>query len=321
MDLLSGVSEKELTAIVQDLLFLERVKANLTSILARAPTVDEWARAVGMEPKTFAARMSAGQAAKAMMLQSNYRLVISVCKKYQNRGIALQDLIAEGVQGLLRGVEKFDADKGFRFSTYAHWWIRQAVTRSLSDQSRTVRLPAHMYELLVRIQAAKQALLEESGQEAGLDRVAEKCGLAVARVREVLEMSRPSGSLDQPVGDDDGSVSMQDILEDERSTPDEVLDEVMLCRDLSSILDQLNEREAGVIRLRFGLDGEHEMTLEDIGTHFGVTRERIRQIEAKAVRKLKQKQRELVGILHEYSNGTSETEMTSRKSQGTNKSG
>uniref|UniRef100_A0A7R9YYM0 RNA polymerase sigma-70 domain-containing protein n=1 Tax=Chlamydomonas euryale TaxID=1486919 RepID=A0A7R9YYM0_9CHLO len=321
LDLLSGVSEKELTAIVKDLLFLERVKGDLSSILRREPSTEEWAKAVGMDGRTFPARLTAGQAAKAMMLQANYRLVISVCKKYQNRGIALQDLITEGVQGLLRGVEKFDADKGFRFSTYAHWWIRQAVTRSLSDQGRTVRLPAHMYELLMRIQAAKQELSEEGGKEPSLDAVAAHMGLSTERVKEVLEMARPSGSLDQPVGDDDGMASMKDMLEDERSTPDVVLDEVMLRRDLSSILSSLTEREAGVIRLRFGLEGEQEMTLEDIGLHFNVTRERVRQIEAKAVRKLKQKQRELVGILHEYAHGESDIELVGRRSQGTNKTG
>jgi RNA polymerase primary sigma factor len=274
-----------------------------------------------MDPKTFAARVSAGQAAKAMMVQANYRLVISVCKKYQNRGIALHDLITEGVQGLLRGVEKFDPEKGFRFSTYAHWWIRQAVTRSLSDQGRTVRLPAHMYELLMKIKAATAELTEEGGREPSTEALSERTGLSPERIREVVVMARPSGSLDQPVGDDDGMESMKDMLQDERSTPDEVLDEVMLRRDLKSILCQLSGREAGVIRLRFGLDGEREMTLEDIGTHFSVTRERIRQIEAKAVRKLKQKQRESVGILHEYSGGSSNVEIAGRKSHGTMKQG
>ncbi|KAG1671644.1 hypothetical protein FOA52_006875 [Chlamydomonas sp. UWO 241] len=321
LDLLSGGGEKDLATIVKDLLFLERVKSELSVILRRQPSVNEWSRTVGMDPKTFAARVAAGQAAKAMMVQANYRLVISVCKKYQNRGIVLQDLITEGVQGLLRGVEKFDPEKGFRFSTYAHWWIRQAVTRSLSDQARTVRLPAHIYELLMKIKTATSELTEQGGREPSTAAISERTGLSGERIREIMQMARPSGSLDTPVGEDDGMESMKDMLEDERSTPDEVLDEVMLRRDLASILCQLSDREAGVIRLRFGLDGESEMTLEDIGVHFSVTRERIRQIEAKAVRKLKQKQREVVGILHEYSSGASSVEMTGRKSQGTNKQG
>ena len=270
------------------------------------------------------ARLEAGQEAKAMMLKANYRLVISICKRYQNKGIALQDLIAEGVQGLLKGVEKFDPSKGFRFSTYAHWWIRQAVTRSLSDQGRTVRLPAHMIELLGKIQNAKTALISELGAEPSIEMLAARAEMTVERVKEVLELVKPSASLDAPAGDDDdGMTSAKDMLEDGRSTPDEVLEEVMLRKDLSNILQDLNEREAGVIRLRFGLDGETEATLDDLGAKFGLTRERIRQIESKALRKLQLKQKEAMSILREYSVSSSEpgAEMAGRKSQGTNKTG
>ena len=274
--------------------------------------------------RTFTARLDAGQEAKAMMLKANYRLVISICKRYQNKGIALQDLIAEGVQGLLKGVEKFDPSKGFRFSTYAHWWIRQAVTRSLSDQGRTVRLPAHMIEMLSRIQNAKAALTNELGAEPSMEQVAKRAEMTVDRIKEVLELVKPSASLDAATGDDDdGMASAKDMLEDGRSTPDEVLEEVMLRKDLSNILQDLDEREAGVIKLRFGLDGETEATLDEVGAKFSLTRERIRQIESKALRKLQMKQREAASILREYSNNLSEpgAEFAGRRSHGTNKTG
>ncbi len=322
MDLLNGISEKALTTIVKDLLFIERVKKDLRGILKRNPTTSEWARAINMDESTFTARLEAGQAAKAMMLKANHRLVIAVCKKYMNKGIGLQDLIAEGLQGLLRGVEKFDPSKGFRFSTYAHWWIRQAVTRSLSDQSRTVRIPAHMMELISRIEAAKQQLITEMGHEPSIEDIAKRAGMTPARINEIWELVRPSGSLDAAVGgDEDGGVTLQDMLEDERSTPDEVLDEVMMRKDLSAILHCLTEREAQVIRLRFGLDGERETTLEDIGVRVGLTRERIRQIESRAVRKLRMKQKEQHGVLKEYSMSEVSVELAGRKSQGTNKQG
>jgi len=325
LDLLNGVSEKELTTIVKDLLFLEGVKKELRGILKRNPSEEEWARAISMDAGTFVERLEAGQRAKAMMLKANYRLVISICKKYLNKGIALEDLIAEGMQGLLRGVEKFDPTKGFRFSTYAHWWIRQAVTRSLSDESRTVRLPAHMIELLGRIQTAKADLIDELGTEPSTADIAKRANMTAERVKEILDLVRPTSSLDAPAGgDDDGMATMKDMIEDTRSSADEVLEEAMLRKDLTKIIMDLPEREATVIRLRFGLDGEVETTLEDIGAMIGLTRERIRQIEAKAVRMLRLKQREAMSVLHDYSSSSLASygvELASRKSQGTNKTG
>ncbi|GAX75472.1 hypothetical protein CEUSTIGMA_g2915.t1 [Chlamydomonas eustigma] len=321
VDLLNGVSEKELTTIVKDLLFLEGVKKSMRSILKRNPSTAEWARAVSMDPEIFSERLLAGEHAKAMMLKANYRLVISICKKYQNKGIGLQDLITEGMNGLMKGVEKFDPTKGFRFSTYAHWWIRQAITRSLQDESRTVRLPAHILEILTRITSAKAELTTQLGVEPSMAQLSARLQLSPQKIREVLDMVKPSSSLDSAVGgEDEGMDSMKDLIEDPRSTPDEVLEEVMMRQDLSSILSDLSEREAYIMRLRFGIDGEQETTLEDIGAMVGLTRERIRQIEAKALRKLRLKQKEAASILKDYSEVDQRFELAERSSSGTKKS-
>mmetsp|Transcript_15962 Transcript_15962/g.34477 ORF Transcript_15962/g.34477 Transcript_15962/m.34477 type:complete len:624 (+) Transcript_15962:123-1994(+) len=320
LDLLNGVGEKELATVVKDLLWLERVRAELEGIVKREPTMQEWATAVGMNTNEFAARLSAGRQAKTLMLQSNYRLVICICKKYQNRGIALQDLITEGMQGLLKGVERFDPSKGFRFSTYAHWWIRQAVTRSLSEQSRTVRLPVHMFELLTKVAAVRENLVLEMGKEPPVEVVAEKAGVPLDKIMEVLKLIQQPTSLEQPVADGDSQMQMRDMLEDDRLNPEDNLDDVMLEKDLESIITELPEREAGVIQYRFGLSGKPELTLEEIGAQFDVTRERIRQIEAKALRKLKSKQAELLGKLKDYKLAPATAgDMVARVSRGTKK--
>lgn len=325
--LLNGQSEKELTIIVKDLLFIEQVKTELTEILKREPTRSEWARALSMEVSEFADRLEVGRAAKLKMVQANHRLVISVSKKYQNKGLPIQDLITEGISGLLKGVEKFDPTKGFRFSTYAHWWIRQAVVRSVAEQGRTIRIPAHTYEAMMKIVKAKEALKDELGRIATMAEVSARTGFTAAKINEIKKVTNSTGTLDTMLGggDDDISATRKDLVEDIRTTPDEALDEDMMRRDVLALLEELPPREAEVIRLRFGIDGTatvKDMTLEDIGVRFKVTRERIRQIESKAVRRLRQMQRQGKGILEEYAIGSAgPKKLIQRNSQGTNKQG
>lgn len=305
--LLDTEAEGKLTILVKDFLFLERLAKQLKQALKRDPTMSEWAMAVKMDVTSFESRMLSGQRAKQLMLQANHRLVVSICKKYAGRGIPMQDLITEGIHGLLRGIEKFDHSKGFKLSTYVHWWIRQGITRSLSEQSRTIRLPAHLYDVFTKIQAARQSLMKQNGDEPGLDEVAEACGLSVTKVQEVLTLARQPASLDVPMGgDDDETSTAMDLLEDDHgSAVDHVMsyDEDVLAREIEGVLSELTEREAGVMRLRFGLNGGQEMTLEDIGAAYNVTRERIRQIEAKALRKLRSRSGKLSAILAEYMQG------------------
>lgn len=325
-DLLTSASELDLALIVKDLLFLESVKKDIRGILRRDPTDSEWAKAVCMDEATFTARLFAGREAKAKMLQSNHRLVLSICSKYNNRGlgVSLQDLVTEGIQGLLKGVEKFDPTKGFKFSTYAHWWIRQAVSRSLSDQSRPVRVPGHLYEAYMKMQATKAQLLIELGREATMAELSKRSGLTSKVIIQVSNLPLQSTSLDAPLGDDSGAATRQDMLEDVRATSEEVLEDVLLKRDLSQMLSELDEKEAGIVKLRFGLVGGDcseapEVTLKDIGAKYNVTRERIRQIEAKAVRKLRQKHRASNSILSDYASDHVSHELVMRRSQGTNK--
>jgi len=287
--------QKELATIVKDYLWLQRIKGDLRAALKRDPTTVEWAKAADMDLTMFEKRLAMGQSAKSTMLKSNYRLVISIVKKYQGRGLAMQDLITEGMQGLLRSVEKFDADKGFKFSTYAHWWIRQSVQRGIQQQTRTVRLPVHIQEQYGKIVAAKAKLSKQLQREPTVEEVAEHSGLSPAKIGEIMEVIATPMSLETPMGDSNSS-EVKDMLADERLTPDELFAEQMLRQNLEQVLRGLDEREAGILRMRWGLDNNmKEATLEDIGTRFNVTRERVRQIEARAVFKLQERHRQMEG--------------------------
>jgi RNA polymerase primary sigma factor len=297
VDVFESVSEKQLEEDERAATELEKELEVLSTLSSKklADPVRMYLREIGRIPLltreeeiNLAQRTEAGEKkAKSHLITSNLRLVVSIAKKYIGRGMSFLDLIQEGNKGLIRAVEKYDWKRGYKFSTYATWWIRQAITRAIADQARTIRIPVHMVETINKLVRTQRRLMQQLGRDPTPEEVGDEMALDPDKVREIMKISQKTTSLETPIGDDEDSYLGDFIADESQASPYDLTSKRLLKENLDEVLDALSDRESRVLKMRFGLGGKRPMTLEEVGREFGVTRERIRQIEAKALRKLK----------------------------------
>jgi RNA polymerase primary sigma factor len=287
---LKEIGKVPLLTAEQEVTLARRIETGLAAAAQIAELEDEYGCTTDIPPREllkYERIVADGLEAKQDVIEANLRLVVSIAKRYRNRGMAFLDLIQEGNLGLMRAVDKFDYTKGFKFSTYATWWIRQAITRAIADQARTIRIPVHMVETINKVVRVQRQMLQELGREPTIEEIGVRVEMTPGRVREILRINQDTVSLNEPMGDEE-DFSLSDVIEDQGAVvPADAAARALLNEAVKTALSELSDREQKVVRLRFGLDDGQMRTLEEVGREFGVTRERIRQIESKTLAKLR----------------------------------